>query len=900
MRPGDPHSTHEGLLEHQAFLRRLARSLVTDLHGAEDLAQDAAVIALERPPPDEGSFRGWLARVVRNRAIDARRKERRRQDRERNAASTELPRTPEETEEHLQVQRRVFDAVAALEEPYRTVIVLRYYHELGPAAIAVQLGVPVATVKSRLTRALARLREQLDDTQPRNSRAWIAVLAGGIGELPRPTAATALAAGGVAMGVKLAAGTAAIGALGLGWWLSRPEPARVKPPIALSSPTSELESAIEAPSSELRTPERAAERTELESDQQARTAESPAPPPDWCLALELRGWSESDEGTVAVSLFPDTSEVAAALLAIELAPEHELDLAELFADAGNRPHRLTVKLDHPAFLPAVLEVLVPQALFDAGATQGRMEAAVELVRASAIVTGIVSVHESHSVAQARAAIFAFEKDRPAREPIDVSSLDASGRFRLRADRSAEHVIVAFIQREPGRRDKTLRPETRRVTLEPDSAHELEPIALGEGECIEGRVTFARGKTPPPGRVVAELAEERGWPWLEWGMVWSEDRVEVGAADQAWNDNGTFRLTGLAPHAYRVSPGTGGSCGVSARIEVGETKTAGVEVQAPASGVELELGGVEVVLAVVGAGRPVEGARVKATWEEKSGSSSRWATTDATGRVAIVLDPLDDLDLEIADPRWPWKELTLTPAKLISSFGEIEIQLEGEPQEPATLAIHYRGDESALAGTIVDLTLFDLDKLSDEELQRHKTGFTMSGGSSKQAVLGSIFCQPDGVSLKWKEVDGTWVVADLRPARYLARFAPRPAEAGTPCFLLGKELEIEARPGDRVELDWRAEIGGALRLDLSALEELASARLVDVEGVKLPIYYLQHGPRGSSGSDAAWEPGIYELDTCLAAGTYDLKVKLNGGESRLIPVRIEPGRVVDVRVSPEDF
>src|SRR5687768_3275402 len=56
----------ERLLEQTAWIRALARSLVADAHLAEDLAQDACVAALERPPADAGNLRGWLAAVVRN------------------------------------------------------------------------------------------------------------------------------------------------------------------------------------------------------------------------------------------------------------------------------------------------------------------------------------------------------------------------------------------------------------------------------------------------------------------------------------------------------------------------------------------------------------------------------------------------------------------------------------------------------------------------------------------------------------------------------------------------------------------------------------------------------------------------------------------------------------------
>ena len=55
----------------------------------------------------------------------------------------------------------VLQAVAALPEKYRTVILLYYYQELTQDEIAKALGLPLPTVKTRLLRAKAQLRTQL-------------------------------------------------------------------------------------------------------------------------------------------------------------------------------------------------------------------------------------------------------------------------------------------------------------------------------------------------------------------------------------------------------------------------------------------------------------------------------------------------------------------------------------------------------------------------------------------------------------------------------------------------------------------------------------------------------------------------------------------------------------------
>jgi RNA polymerase sigma-70 factor (ECF subfamily) len=56
---------------------------------------------------------------------------------------------------------RVLEAVRRLAPRHRDVVVARYLLDLSEAATAEALGIPVGTVKSRLSRALAQLKEVL-------------------------------------------------------------------------------------------------------------------------------------------------------------------------------------------------------------------------------------------------------------------------------------------------------------------------------------------------------------------------------------------------------------------------------------------------------------------------------------------------------------------------------------------------------------------------------------------------------------------------------------------------------------------------------------------------------------------------------------------------------------------
>jgi hypothetical protein len=59
------------------------------------------------------------------------------------------------------VQRILVESVLGLEKMYRTAVLLRFYDDLPPRAIARRLNIPVATVRTRVQRATEMLRRDL-------------------------------------------------------------------------------------------------------------------------------------------------------------------------------------------------------------------------------------------------------------------------------------------------------------------------------------------------------------------------------------------------------------------------------------------------------------------------------------------------------------------------------------------------------------------------------------------------------------------------------------------------------------------------------------------------------------------------------------------------------------------
>lgn len=211
----------ERVLAQRDWVRRLARGLVTNAADQDDVEQETWLRTLRQPPHEGGSIRSWLARVVRSVRIDSLRAERQRRAREARVARPEAERV-EDVVAQADTFRAVVDAAYALEEPQRTVVLLRYFEELSPREIAERLGIDEEAVRSRLRRALARMRERLDAAAGGDRSAWIGAVAVVAG-LPRRgrriggASAAAVVAGGVLMSItKVAAAVAVL--VAIGWW----------------------------------------------------------------------------------------------------------------------------------------------------------------------------------------------------------------------------------------------------------------------------------------------------------------------------------------------------------------------------------------------------------------------------------------------------------------------------------------------------------------------------------------------------------------------------------------------------------------------------------------------------------------------------------------------------------
>ncbi len=152
---------------------RLCYRILGRLDEAEDAAQEAFIQAYRARATfrADGSPDAWMARIATREAW-------RRLGRGKRRAAAQLPideavgellvdlSDPVAEMLHAERGEAVRDAVAALPEPYREVVALRYFGDLSTVAIATVTGRPEGTVRAQLSRGLERLRRRLGGFRP--------------------------------------------------------------------------------------------------------------------------------------------------------------------------------------------------------------------------------------------------------------------------------------------------------------------------------------------------------------------------------------------------------------------------------------------------------------------------------------------------------------------------------------------------------------------------------------------------------------------------------------------------------------------------------------------------------------------------------------------------------------
>lgn len=170
-RGGDLESFNQIVDQYQAMIYRVCLRILHDSSRAEDVTQDTFIKAYSSLDQYKGgSFKSWLARIATNRCYDVLRSDRRRPADSLDSEPVESEPTwsmepaaedPDTYAGRSQLSAYLERALGSLPEDQRTVIILADIHGYRYEEIAEVVDASIGTVKSRISRARARLRDML-------------------------------------------------------------------------------------------------------------------------------------------------------------------------------------------------------------------------------------------------------------------------------------------------------------------------------------------------------------------------------------------------------------------------------------------------------------------------------------------------------------------------------------------------------------------------------------------------------------------------------------------------------------------------------------------------------------------------------------------------------------------
>ena len=540
---------------HADYVRRLARSLVFDDARADDVAQDVWVAALEHGPRETSSLRAWLAALARNLAWKSRRGDRRRAAREEAVARPEAVPSAAEILERESVRRRVIEAVLALEEPYRSTIVLRYFEGLEPREVARRLDVPVETVRTREKRAREMLRARLDREHASDGngrRAWSLALVRELRlDVPPshawPIVAKSILSGGLVMStVKIVAGASAALLLVLGTfaWIEHRRAPELSPSLAAGS-TEALERAPKTAET-AKTP---AERVAVQGDNGPAKA-----------ATDL-------QGSLLVRVRWRDDHTPAADVGIQV--EDELGQVEFQWSDARTDADGTCTFDH--LRPGTITVYADRQI---EGQKYRSGVDVEVPPGTCAETEL-EIAPGYSVdgevvdergAPVSGAVVLMARDQIGWLGLPVARSGADGRFRIRAAPPGSCLCAYLAGRSP-----SLRPRLP-MSLGPDMHFRL--VLPGPGGDLEGVVTDLAGSPIADAKVLVGGEDYRDVRLVE-GQTVHGPASRLARTDEL----GRFRVEGLEPGSrpLTVRASKFAQCTSTAEVRAGETAHADVRL-----------------------------------------------------------------------------------------------------------------------------------------------------------------------------------------------------------------------------------------------------------------------------------------------------------------------------------
>ena len=490
----------ERLLGDLTWLGTLARILVGDPALADDACQEAWLAASARGTrtPD----RDRLLQAFRSFVWRTRRGERRRSRREASAAHTEALPSTEELIIRGEQQRRLWERLTELEDPFRPTLLLRFQEGLDARTIAQRLGVRHDTVRWRVRRGLELLREAIERDEEGGGLAGLALAIpmsmrpGGGGAPasihpapPLPSAASSVGIGALWMSktanVALTAVLMTIAGVTV-WNLTAHRRGAASAslstgenPVAPVNDTldeRELATAFTVPEAADRSTVERPEVEAVETEPQARLTgvvvdEAGAPLAGALVRVTSRN-SWKREGTA------DRSGKIEIVTPVQSAEEVSVEIGGLeWFEEGQLHLGSTRRCSH--------EALVDERL-------GAADIGTITLRNAGIVVARLVDTEGHPVAEAW--ITCDKSPAPAQSNFD-------GRFRLTSVLPGPQAMDVIA--------RGLLDHEARVSVRAGSTNDFGEIVLRDGPLVRGRVTDLGG-TPLPDATVSSRGFTRGW------------------------------------------------------------------------------------------------------------------------------------------------------------------------------------------------------------------------------------------------------------------------------------------------------------------------------------------------------------------------------------------------------
>lgn len=854
----------EDLLSSLDWIRGLVRSLVADPGAAEDVAQEAWLLAASQPR----ASRAWIAVVARNLVRQRGRSERSRQRREQSVAQQEAQASTADLVLRTERQALVVRAVTELPDPYRTVVVMRFVDGLTPAQIAGRLGVAPGTIRSQLKRGLERLRADLD-AQFGSREAW------GLALLPlaEPPLAAAAALGPIG----LAATTG---------WMMKKTMVLVLVCLAIAAGTYSFLGAGNGP---MEAPNRAATNVAAladpsaatggpalagtnEPDRDLRTAfaaptDSPADQP----ASEAAGWWLTGRADVPGPL--DASLTKIAIYAIGADPMHaaagsdgsvDVDLSSIFRHPTLLCTSFQVRLDHPGCLPKTLILRADSADRQEAFLPGvRVEFPLEvrLEAAAHGVSGRMELPGGASADDLQAALLSRQGDKW--QVVDQTDVGADRTYRLRAGEAGEYVVIGW--HEWSRKDANLdRPRPAQASVSLDGYQTGVDLVFEWGEAIEGRVICPPLLPDMRWTVDCTMIETERFPIT--GLACAGDRVEYSACEARVGHDGQFRVAGLGPHSYLVRVSRAIWEGCAQGTIWGGSVSPIFPAQAPATGLSLDLGVGTLGFEVLANGQPLEGAEAIAGYA--NGSSSQSLASD--GRVLILLG---------GDRPVEWVRFSCT------GYGSQTVQVDSPDLDPATwnpvelqparngqlVVVIEEDPDRSIEGLTVDLTPVDWEHESELE----------------------------DAEYEGRRITDSVTFPGIPPGSYQARINPQtPLLSQTTDVQLTRVHEVVIAPDESTTVRVSFAEGGLVRLHLDELPGSSDPffQLFGPSGERVDVYTTVTSQVSSSSSGTKLlRRGPNALEPALPPGLYRLELWADDLPQRTVSIEVLAGETTRVEL-----